>query len=279
MSTRLSTAPRVVALMPAWNAEAFIARTLDALLAQTYQNLAILISDDDSDDGTAQICASYAAKHPQCHLLRQTKRQGWVGNVNLLLREAQGQYFFFAFHDDPPMPQYVASLVRALEQDNDASLAFSDIRLVFNDGDSWSIRAYAELDGVSDRVERACRIVQRRGLWWIPNRGLFRAEVVQRIGGLRRHIAGEYSADLPWLVHLALLGRFARVPEPLITKHWRKDGLSRSWKGSLWQTFGLATSCAHEVLRADISGVERASLLREIVIREIKGLRWTMATP
>jgi glycosyltransferase involved in cell wall biosynthesis len=42
----------VVALVPTWNAAAFISRTLEALSAQTYPRLEILISDDASTDDT-----------------------------------------------------------------------------------------------------------------------------------------------------------------------------------------------------------------------------------
>ena len=268
--------PRVVALMPAWNSAAFVERTLEALSAQTYSNLEVLISDDASTDSTATICAQYVAKHPQFRLLRQRERLGWVGNVNALLQQAKGEYFFFAFHDDPPMPSYVASLVEALEGNPHAELAFSDIQLA-NEHANGPVRSYTELDGVGERIERARRLIERRGLWWIPNRGLFRVQTASRIGGLRRHVAGEYSADLPWLLRLALLGEFVRVPRPLIVKTWRKQGLSMSWKGTPWQSFGVATACALEILRSGITRLEQAALLGELAVRAAKGLRGSVA--
>lgn len=267
MSVTNSLLPRAVALMPAWNSAAFIERTLEALAAQTYTNLEVLISDDASTDHTAEICSRFVARYPKFRLLRQLKRQGWIGNVNALLRKASGDYFFFAFHDDPPMATYVASLVEALEKNPGAVLAFSDIYL------GSATRSYAELDGVGDRVERARRVIDRRGLWWIPNRGLFRAEAAARIGGVRRHLAGEYSADFPWLLRLALLGEFARVPHPLITKVWRQEGVSMSWKGTTWQSLGVATACASEIARSGIPIAEQAILLHELVVRGARGLR------
>ncbi len=270
MSPMSSRFPRVVALMPAWNSAAFIERTLAALAAQTYRNLEVLISDDASTDSTGEICARYAAKHPHFRLLRQGERRGWVGNINALLRQANGEYFFFAFHDDPPMPTYVASLVEALEANPDAELAFSDIQLA-NEHGTGPIRTYTELDGANERIERARRLIERRGLWWIPNRGLFRAQAALRIGGLRRHLAGEYSADLPWLLRLALIGKFVRVPRPLIVKTWRKEGLSMSWKGTPWQSFGVATACALEIIQSGSPRTERVVLLRELMVRAVKG--------
>ena len=51
--------------------------------------------------------------------------------------------------------------------------------------------------------------------WWVPNRGLFRAEAFGRIGGIKPNDCGEYSADWTWLLHMALLGDFVRVPKLL----------------------------------------------------------------
>ena len=114
--------------MPAWQAESFIVRTLESLAAQTYSNLRVLISDDASTDGTTAICERFAANHARFRFVRQTERQGWIGNVNALLRAAKGDYLFFAFHDDPVGRTYVTRLVEALSGPG-AVLAFSDVQL------------------------------------------------------------------------------------------------------------------------------------------------------
>ena len=98
MGTR--SLPTVVALVPAWRSAAFIQETLDSLGAQTYPNLHVLISDDASPDNTAEICEAFAARRANTRVIRQAKNLGWIGNVNALLREAAGDYFFFAFHDE-----------------------------------------------------------------------------------------------------------------------------------------------------------------------------------
>ena len=250
------TLPRVVACMPAWNAESFIAETLESVAGQTYPNLEIVISDDASDDGTAAICERFAARDSRFRLMRQAKRLGWIGNANFLLNNARGDYMFFAFHDDPLLPMYVARLVDALQRHPGAVLAFSD---VFSRDRTSS---YTEMEGVSDRLERARRLIRKRGLWWIPNRGLFRMEAARRVGGMRQHLAGEYKADWPWLLHLALLGEFVRVPEPLIRKVWRDVSLSAQWSRSLtaWRSTAVLLACAREVRRAALPVSEEAQL-------------------
>ncbi len=255
----LEAPPRVVALVPTWRASAFIAETLAALAAQTWPQFEILVSDDASPDDTAAICQHTAAGDPRFRVIRQPHNLGWVGNVNALLHEARGDLFLFAFQDDLPAPTYVERCVRALQADPDAVLAFSDIELVNQDG-THETKSYAVLDGVNDRLRRARRVACQQGSWWIPNRGVFRAAAARTIGGLRRHRAGEFSADWPWLLQLSLLGNFVRVPERLCTKIYLARSLSRSWDFGLRSWTAVTLDAAEMVARAAIPAAEKLAL-------------------
>jgi len=259
--------PRAVALLPAWNAEGFIGPVLDALAAQTYPNFEVLISDDASSDRTAEICAACAATHANFRLIRQQRNMGWIGNVNALLRAAEGNYFFFAFHDDRPLPTYVARLVAALEADPNAVLAFSDMIRRFPPGDVMTddVQVYLDLEHVTGRAERGVRVARKWGeppsyMVTLANRGLFRAAAAREIGGLRRHMAGEFGADWPWLLRLALIGGFVRVPEPLIEKVYRAGSVSAKWKHSAWQRLGVLVSCMRETRDANLSFAEELAV-------------------
>ncbi len=254
--------PHVVACMPAWNAAAFIEPVLTSLAAQTYPALSVLISVDVCNDGTAEICEAFADRHPGARVVRQTERLGWVGNSNALLRMADGEFLFFAFHDDPLHPDYVSRLVEALQRSPDAGLAFSDV------DSNLGPYSYDLLDGVNDAYERAYRILCGGGPWWVPNRGLIRTSVARAAGGLRRHRAGEFSADWPWLLRLAILGAFVRVPEPLLVKHFRPTGLSTSWN------YGIRRRIA---VQLDLLQVIRSSTLspgQKIRLHLALGAKW-----
>ncbi|HYM82340.1 MAG TPA: glycosyltransferase family 2 protein [Candidatus Limnocylindria bacterium] len=257
--------PKVVALVPAWKASAFIAETLDALAAQGCPNLEILVFDDASPDETAAICERYAARDRRFRVIRQPRNLGWIGNVNALLREARGDYFLFAFQDDLPEPSYVERCVDALEMNPRAIMAFSDIELVNQDG-SREEKSYAVLDGVTDRSQRARLVAGQQGSWWIPNRGVFRASAARAIGGLRRHLAGEFSADWPWLLHMSLLGEFVRIPECLVTKIYQQRSLSRGWDfgGRSWSAVTL--SAVATVSRAQIPVREKLALFGTLAV-------------
>jgi glycosyltransferase involved in cell wall biosynthesis len=277
MSATPGSPLKVVALLPAWNAEAFIVPVLETLAAQTYRNLEVLISDDASTDRTPEICAAFAARHTNFTLIRQRTNLGWIGNVNALLRHAQGDCFFFAFHDDLLLPSYVERLAGALASHPRAVLAFSDmIRRVVEPGTSLdvqtpsppapeSVKVYLDLDGVHERVKRGVVVARKWGkppsyAVMLANRGLFRASAAREIGGLRAHFAGEFGADWPWLLRLSMLGEFVRVPEALVEKSYRRTSLSATWRYSLWQRMGALTACMLETRKAGLPVAEELTI-------------------
>lgn len=275
----MQSSPRVVALVPAWNAESFIRRTLAALSAQTYQNLEILVSVDLSTDNTLDVCRQYTLADPRVRIISQQRRQGFVGNTGALLREAQGDYFFWAWHDDILLPDYVSRLVPVMEASPHIASAFTDVELHRIDGRVDTL-VYTELEGISDPMERAKRVLWIPENWWLPHRGLFRPHHARRIGGFKRHWAGDYKSDWPWAVHMAILGEHVRVPEVLCRKFIKVTSLSASWRRN-WRTNIAATaSCAREIRQSDLpirqkarlhltlASVARAFLTQRYAIRE-----------
>lgn len=246
--------PRVIAMTPTWNAAAHIHRTLDSLARQTYADFTVLISDDCSSDETADICADWASRNARFELVRQPQNLGWVGNANALLRMAQDRadYLLFAWHDDLLAPTYVERLAERLDANPRAVVSFSDMLLTSVDG-SQEIQVYDQLSGVTSAHERARTLAWRIGYWWVPVRGMFRADAARRTAGLRRHGAGEFSADWPWMMRLATLGEFERVPETLCYKYFTRSSLSKTWRYDVPAYRAVTRSAAWEVRQSGLS--------------------------
>lgn len=267
----MSGASKVVALLPAYNAGAFIPRPLDALSAQDWPNFEVLASVDLSTDDTAEIIERHAARDPRFRLMRQTERQGWVGNINALIRAGDGDYFFFAFHDDEAEPGYAKTCARLLDERADAVLAYTDMLTTYVDG-AAAAHAFPFIDGLEDPVARARILIAMRREWATPNRGLFRASVAKRLGGMRTHAAGEFIADWPWLLRLALEGAFLRAPGLLMRKNYTRQSLSQSadWRWDMAKFNAAADDCARAVKSSGLSARERAALLAALRRRRMK---------
>lgn len=253
------THPLVSAILPSHNAAGFIAATLDSLDAQTWPSLEIVVGDDASTDATPDILRAWAASRPHVTLVLRERNLGWVANSNDLMARARGEFMFFAFHDDQYAPTYVEELTGALLRDGRAPLAYSVVNRVSVDG------SRRLCDGKGSGLQptamtRATALIMDASEWWVPHRGVFRAEAFRRIGGMKRHAAGEVSADFPWQLHMALLGRFAFVPRPLCTKVFRKDSLARSWTHSKRTRAESARSAAREIAASDLPWPQKAAL-------------------
>lgn len=263
MSENRATA-RVMALVPTWNAEEFVERTLVSLAAQTYPNLRILISDDASTDDTVGVCKKFTEQDERFVLIQQPKNLGWLGNTNALLQAAEADYLLFAFHDDVLLPDYISRCVTALEANKGAIVAFSDMVTFYQDGDEIEGRCTA-IDGLKSRVERARRMLRRVDHWWAPNRGVFRAEAADLIGGMKRNLAGEFTADLPWLVHMMLLGEAIRIPEVLVEKYYKEHSVSRGWNYSPRHRLAVLLACGREIHNAKLKLKETLRLYKTLI--------------
>lgn len=272
--TRRSPQARVVALVPAHEAAGFIEETLRSLAAQTYENLRVLVSVDRSRDDTAARCAAFARNDPRFTVVVQPERLGWIGNTNALIRLAEGDLGFLLGHDDLVDPEYVTRLTAAILGNPRAALAFADAE-VHAPGTPNEIIRFTDLDGVTDRVERGRRLLGHTRPWWVAYRGLFHLDAARGIGGLRRHLGGEFVADWPFLLRLALLGKWVRVPEVLYRKRYRSTSLSRQWRYGNFQWLAAHVAFASAVAAADLTTTERL-ILQAAVARGIgAGLgRW-----
>lgn len=113
--------------VPVHNAEAFLAPTLDALTAQTYRNLEIILVDDASTDASARICAEYAARDSRIRLIRKSVNQGQGAARNDALRIASGSCIGFCDSDDLPDRDMFEKLYSLLT-DSGADIAVCSFR-------------------------------------------------------------------------------------------------------------------------------------------------------
>ena len=101
-ATRPETAkvPQVSIGMPVYNGAKFIREALNSLLAQTFTDFELIISDNASTDGTEGICQEYVAKDKRVRYVRQPQNIGAAANFFFVLDEAQAEYFMWAAADD-----------------------------------------------------------------------------------------------------------------------------------------------------------------------------------
>src|SRR5688500_5450428 len=88
-----STAPRVSVGVPVYNGERYVARSIEALLAQTFADFELIIADNASTDGTEAICRAYVMRDPRVSYHRSPTNVGIVANFNRCVALARAPYF------------------------------------------------------------------------------------------------------------------------------------------------------------------------------------------
>jgi hypothetical protein len=91
-------------------------------------------------------------------------------------------------------------------------------------------------------------------------------EAVKKLGGMRRNLAGEYAADLPWLLRLATLGEFVHVPVLLLHKNLHARSLSASWRKDLWNHASVKLACMGVIRNAHFTPAQELYLYAECLL-------------
>ena len=92
--------PLVSIIMPCYNAERYVAQSIESVLAQTYQNWELLITDDGSTDRSVDVVNRYCAKDKRINLLVPGKHSGIATTRNLSIQRAKGHFIAFLDSDD-----------------------------------------------------------------------------------------------------------------------------------------------------------------------------------
>src|SRR5437870_1769296 len=111
--------------MPVFNGGDVIAAAIDSLLAQDHSDFELIVADNASTDGTAQIVRSFARSDERVKYRTGAVNLGSVANFNRVLAVARGEFFMWAAHDDVWERRYVSSLLELLTNNPGAAVAFS----------------------------------------------------------------------------------------------------------------------------------------------------------
>jgi len=141
--------------MPVYNGEKHLRLALESLLAQSYSNLEIIVSDNASTDATNMIVQEFIGRDQRIRYYRQIKNLGPAANFDFTLEQASGEYFMWAASDDLWDKNWVITLLQDLSTKK-VVLAFG--QLVSIDEDSGQIiRKFNDFDFSGIRISRLAK--------------------------------------------------------------------------------------------------------------------------
>ena len=218
-----STTPRVSVGMPVYNGERYINEAVDSIIAQTFDDFDLIISDNASTDRTEEICRQYAAKDERVRYFRNEKNFGAAWNYNSVFNLSTGSYFKWAAADDVCAPEFLERCIEVLDHNPDVVLCYP--RTTFIDENSEATEAYLdELNLQSNKPHARYKRFHERfrsRTRCNPVFGLIRRSSLEKT----RLIGNFTSSDRVLLAELALLGKFYEVPDNLF---FRRDHIQSS---------------------------------------------------
>ena len=104
--------------LPIYNGELFIERAIESILAQTFTDFELIISDNASTDSTQEICQNFSKKDDRIQIFKQEKNIGIHRNFYFLLSQAKGEYFAWTAVDDYLDKDFMEKNLKVLESNN-----------------------------------------------------------------------------------------------------------------------------------------------------------------
>lgn len=118
--------PLVSVLIPVYNGEKYLELTIKKLLDQTYQNMEIIISDNNSEDSTKEICLKFCEIDKRIKYFKQNTNIGMIKNELFLSEKIKGKYFFWMPAGDYLDKKFIRNGINYLEQNNDTVTCFGE---------------------------------------------------------------------------------------------------------------------------------------------------------
>ncbi len=215
--------PLITVGLPVYNSERFVRESLDSLLGQTYAKFVLIISDNASTDGTAEICRRYAAADSRVQYTRNETNIGNPRNFNRIANLCKTRYLKWSTADDYWAPTFLERSLQIMERDASIALCYPQATLV--DADGQNPTAYDDVLHLiqEDPAERFMALLDRIKLAH-QHLGLIRMSCLRQTHLLWQHVGSDYNL----LSELTLYGKFYELPERLFFRRFHKD--SGSWK-------------------------------------------------
>lgn len=142
--------PKISVVIPVYNVEDYLAKCVESVLAQDFQDYEVILVNDGSTDGSLKIAQEYERNHDKVRLISQ-QNKGLGGARNTGIENACGEYICFFDSDDYIAPNTLSVISKTIDEENSDIIVF-DIEYVDEDGHTLSIQKVFPGDGCTFRL-------------------------------------------------------------------------------------------------------------------------------
>lgn len=215
----MNKSPRLSVLMPVYNREKYVKQSIQSILSQGFTDYKLLILDDGSTDGTAEVIKNIKDDRIVYHY---QENKGEYPTTNILLKEALNsdrEYITWVHSDDALTPDSLQLRVDALDQHPEAEVAHGDIEKIDSEGKVFAYRPSSDDDNLTV-FERYCQPESKRSQdrYYVHHTTMmFRKEILNKTGYFDESLP--FAGDIDWEMRVLLNCSLIRVPK--ILYHYR----------------------------------------------------------
>ena len=281
----MTRAPKLSIGVPVYNGEDYIAEAITSHLEQDFDDFELIVSDNCSDDATAEIVDGFVRSDSRVSYSRNDSNVGGPANFNRLFRLSTGELFRWAAADDRIEPGYLESVVQLLDDNPDATIGHSDALLIDPKSEPMleMERGYLGGDGFLETVKLKAPQGDQRFESASPHhrvdavinnnyRHFFIFGIMRRSTMLQTRLHGAfYGGDRTLLVEMAMRGKFLKVPEPLFASrsHAKNSGRNGLNFEELKQHGAQDITFASQVMKGYIDGIRSADVSRSDELKSL----------
>jgi glycosyltransferase involved in cell wall biosynthesis len=212
-----SSRPTVTVGIPVFNGARFIRQAIESVLAQTFTDYELLISDNASVDSTAAICGEYAAHDSRIKFVQQEKNQGPFWNLKFVTEQATGRLLVWLAHDDALHRQFIEECVAYLDRNPRAVVVSGDFRIVDESDNQVDMEILQTIREDIPWVRRCGQFFQYPifSNVFYAFYGMIRADACRTVLGRVKEPRYMSQIELPVLARLATMGEITSLPAVL----------------------------------------------------------------
>lgn len=178
---------RVSAVIPTYNRSEHLDGAIESVLAQTFDDLEVVVVDDGSDSACAE---DTVATYPETvHCVAHDQNKGLSAARNTRIQATNGEYVAFLDDDDRWEPSKIERQVTALEANSDATLATCLLAAVSPDGDLLRCEGEKPSGNLPDQI-------LIRNVIGSPSRVLVQASTLDALDGFDEALPTKQDWDL-----------------------------------------------------------------------------------
>ncbi len=209
----------VSVVMPAYNAERYLAEAITSVFAQTYQNFELIVVDDGSTDRTPQIIQQFADR---IRWIRQPNR-GLSAARNIAIRNARADLIALLDADDLWKPTFLERMLNHLNQHPQAAAVYCGFQYINSNSDDVG---RPSLKVVASTVFYDTLIAN--GNWLVPSAVIFRKKLAEAVGLFDESLGAVEDSDL-W-IKMAERQPFTGLSEVLVKYRRHESNMSNDPK-------------------------------------------------